>query len=167
MCSFNNIHWAFWIQLVAKMKQTTLYINYSLMVLFTVYTVIKNTKSLMITWKLHAQQIIVSNLPKKHLKSQRKEMADRKCWIWIYFWYLKFHFKLFKISTLLICTLYRGRCTDHMVLLWDCNQKSMNSIITRWYGNCMELLEIRSIPISDAAVSMNDMGIVWDFTKHM
>ena len=30
----------------------------------------------------------------------------------------------------------------------------------------MELLEIRSIPISDAAVSMNDMGIVWDFIKH-
>ena len=49
------------------------------MVLFTVYTVIKNTKPLMITCKLHAQQFIVSNLPKKHLKSQRKEMADRKC----------------------------------------------------------------------------------------
>ena len=31
----------------------------------------------------------------------------------------------------------------------------------------MELLEIHSIPISDAAVSMNDMGIVWDFTKHV
>ena len=40
------------------MKQTTLYINYSLMVLFTVYTVIKNTKPLMITWKLHAQQFM-------------------------------------------------------------------------------------------------------------
>ena len=28
------------------------------MVLFTVYTVIKNTKPLMITWKLYAQQFI-------------------------------------------------------------------------------------------------------------
>ena len=31
----------------------------------------------------------------------------------------------------------------------------------------MELLEFHSIPISDAAVSTNDMGIVWDFTKHV
>ena len=30
----------------------------------------------------------------------------------------------------------------------------------------MELLEIHSIPISDATVSTNDMGIGWDFTKH-
>ena len=30
----------------------------------------------------------------------------------------------------------------------------------------MELLEFHSIPVSVAAVSTNDMGIVWDITKH-
>ena len=31
----------------------------------------------------------------------------------------------------------------------------------------MELLEIHSILISDVTVSTNDMGIGWDFTKHI
>ena len=37
-------------------------------------------------------------------------------------------------------------------------QSEVNLIITTWYGNIMELVEIHSILISDAAVSTNDMG---------